>query len=218
MLTVNIPKQVMPLFARLGTMPENEFDALESALGSATPNLRTEKFVEHVKNLVSGMGSETLELVDIITNLSRSSKDATVTIEELAKSVTALVDVPANENFNPQVLEQRIIRLLSIKPLKLYARASNVQHQYEDLFFVARIISDIRTVFEPDGTKPLGAMIVHNLKITHGQTGQDRHDKFFALDNADLDILLLAIERAKEKTKSLEIIIDEAKLMYFPSK
>jgi hypothetical protein len=164
------------------------------------------------------MGSETLELVDIITNLSRSSKDATVTIEELAKSVTALVDVPANENFNPQVLEQRIIRLLSIKPLKLYARASNVQHQYEDLFFGARIISDIRTVFEPDGTKPLGAMIVHNLKITHGQTGQDRHDKFFALDNADLDILLLAIERAKEKTKSLEIIIDEAKLMYFPSK
>jgi hypothetical protein len=58
-----------------------------------------------------------------------------------------------------------------------------VQAQYEDLFFGARIMSDIRTVFEPDGTNPLGAMIVHSLKITHGKAGQyPKDDKFFALD------------------------------------
>jgi len=216
-LTVNIPEQAKPILGLLGTMHDQDFEAISAALTGAPANLRAEKFMGQVKALVSGMRPEIADLVEIVANLSRSPRDVSVTIEELSKSVAALVFAQ-----NPQylaVLENRLISLLSIKSLKLYARASDVQHQYEDLFFGARIISDIRTVFEPDGTKPLGAMIVHNLKITHGQPDQSfRDEKFYALDDADLDILQEAIKRAREKAKSLEVIIDQAKLTYFPSK
>jgi hypothetical protein len=138
---------------------------------------------------------------------------------ELAASVTGEVLKRKGEHPDPVILEGRLAALLGIQSLKLWAKASDVQHQYEDIFFGARIISDIRTVFESDGVKPLGAMVVHNLEIKSGRGGfHQSHDKFYALDNADLDILEQVIQRAKNKTASLENIIKQSNLTYFQSK
>lgn len=222
MLTVNIPDQVKPLIERLATMPGEEFDAIMAALNTAPPNLRVETFNGQVKELLAGKGPEVADLVDIIMGLSRSPRDSSVTVEELAASVASEVLKRKGEHpGDPKLLEGRLSALLGIQSLKLYARANEVQHQYGEVFFGARIISDIRTVFEPDGTKPLGAMVVHNLKITsgHGPFHQQHHDHFFALDNADLEILQRVIERAKDKTVSLEgIIKNQPNLTYFQSK
>ena len=219
MLTVNIPDQAQSLIQRLETMPEEEFEAIRVALGAAPPNLRLDTFNQQVKKILSERYPEIADLVDVITGLSRSSpRDASVSIEELAASITAEVLKRKGEHPNPALLEGRIAVLLGIPPLKLWAKASNVQHQYEEIFFEARIISDIRTVFEPDGTTPLGAMVVHNLKITSADGRHQYHDHFFALDNADLEILQSVIQRAKEKTESLETIIRKSDLTYFQSK
>jgi hypothetical protein len=200
-------------------MTEEEFEAIRSALSTAPPNLRLETFNEEVKKVLSEKIPEIADLVDIITGLSRSPRDTSVTVEELAASVTAEVLKRKGEHPDPALLERRLTALLGIQSLKLWAKASDVQHQYADIFLGARINSDIRTVFESDGVKPLGAMVVHNLEIRSGRGNfHQMHDRFFALDNADLDVLQQVIQRAKEKTVSLETIIKESHLTYFQSK
>lgn len=219
MLAVNVPDQAKPLFERLALMPEEEFDAISNALNTAPPNLRPEKFSVEVKNILPGV-NQIVDLVEAVVGLSRSSRDSSVTVDELVNAVAeaVLAKKKSQPPTDPAVLVHRLTTLLNIKSVKLYARASNVQHQYENIFLSARIISDIRTVFESDDTQPLGAMVVHNLKITSLNGGEHQQNKFFALDNLDLDLLQQCIDRAREKTKSLEKIIEESRLTYFPSK
>jgi hypothetical protein len=220
MLAVDIPEQAKPLIERLAVMPKEEFEAFRNALSTAPPNLRLETLNEEVKKLLLEKFPKIAELVDIITGLSRSPRDASVTVEELAASVAAAVlKRKGQQPPDTALLESRLAALLGIPSLKLWAKASDVQHQYEEIFFGARIISDIRTVFESDGVKPLGAMVVHNLEITSGRGGYHQlHDRFFALDNKDLEILQQVIERAKAKTLSLEHFIKQSQLTYFESK
>jgi hypothetical protein len=218
MLTVNIPDQAKPVIERLAVMTEDEFEAIRAALSTAPPNLRLETFNEEVKKFLSEKIPDIADLVDVVTSLSRSPRDASVSIEEIAASVTREVLRRKGEHPDPALLQKRLISLLDIPSLKLWAKASDVQHQYEEIFFAARILSDIRTVFGPDGIKPLGAMVVHNLKISSVGGRHQQHDQFFALDNADLELLQDAIQRAKDKTASLEGIIKQSNLTYFQSK
>jgi hypothetical protein len=99
----------------------------------------------------------------------------------------------------------------------IYSAANDIQHQYDNLFSSARIISDIRTIFDPNGSDPVGALIVHNLQIRYSN-GNEFKEAFFALDNADLSVLRKALERAETKTVSLESVIRKAELKYFESK
>lgn len=221
MLAVDIPEQAKPLIERLAVMPEEEFEAFRNALSTAPPNLRLETLNEEVKKLLLNKFPKIAELVDVITGLSRSPRDASVTVEELAASVAAVVlkQKPQEPPGDTALLESRLTALLGIPSLKLWAKASDVQHQYQEIFWAARIISDIRTVFESDGVKPLGAMVVHNLEITSGRGAYyQTHESFFALDNKDLDLLIEVVERAKAKTLSLERIIKQSELTYFESK
>jgi hypothetical protein len=218
MLTVNMPDQAQSLIERLGLMPKEAFEALRAALGTAPPNLRIDTFNEQVKKLVSGIMPEMADLVDVITQLSRTPRDASVSVEELASSIVGEILKRKGEHPDPALLESRLSALLGIPSLKLWAKASNVQHQYEEIFSAARIISDIRTVFEADGVTPLGAMVVHNLKITSIDGRHQFHDRFLALDNADLEILQEVLQRARGKAGSLEGIIMKSGLTYFQSK
>ncbi|MEP7353629.1 MAG: hypothetical protein ABI824_10400 [Acidobacteriota bacterium] len=222
MLTVNIPEQARALLERLATMPEEHFEALRSALSAASPNLRLNIFNRQVKSLLSGKAPELSDLVGVITGLSRSPRDESVGVNELAASVAAEVlknKASGNPDPNPGsvLLVARLVILLGIQSLKLWAKASNVQHQYGEIFADARIISDIRPVFEPEGTTPMGAMVVHNLKMSSTDGRGELRERFFALDSADLDILQAVIQRAKDKTASLDQIIERSNLTYFHS-
>jgi hypothetical protein len=99
----------------------------------------------------------------------------------------------------------------------LSARASDVQHEYEHLFQSARILSDVRPLFNQSGTEMEGAMVVHNLKITYFQAGEYM-EVFISLDNADLSSLRKVVERAEVKTMALEALIAKGGVPYFDSK
>ena len=157
MLTVNIPDEAKFRLVLLAVMSDQIFDGISIALNRASPNLRQEKFTEQFKSAATGMSAEIAELLDVIIHLSRSYRDASVSVEELASGVASIISAPEKykDTFDPRILERRLLALLSIQSLKLYARAADVQAQYEDLFFGARIISDIRTVFELTEQVPL---------------------------------------------------------------
>src|ERR1019366_7687810 len=68
----------------------------------------------------------------------------------------------------------RLASLLSVESMTLSARAAEIQHDYDKVFASASIISDIRSVFAISSVEPVGAMIVHNLKLTYFEEGRIR--------------------------------------------
>lgn len=107
-------------------------------------------------------------------------------------------------------LRARLRRLLSIDSLELVAKAHNVLLEHERTFFSARVVTDIRSVFrEQIEGSPSAAMIVYMLNLEFYHSGQK--DKLsIALDNKDIEILMNALNRAKDKSTSLESVMSAA--------
>jgi hypothetical protein len=73
----------------------------------------------------------------------------------------------------------------------------------------AKIVTDLRPVFDKPGERPLGAIITHTLKIVHHESGEHK-ELFFALDADDVLNLKRIAERALEKMSSLKDFIKSA--------
>ncbi len=227
MVTVNIPEPAKAIIEHLGSMSDAEVSVVKARMEEVPLSLRVERYAEQLKGLVEKETPEIQDVVQVVASLTFAPRDPSITAEVFARAVASTVvarkgheaEDPKKKAARMKILEARLRDLFSTPTLKMYSRASDVQHQYEHIFTDARIMSDIRTVFEPesDVSKPIGAMIVHNLKVTY-ISNYGHRDSYFALDNADLLILQKAVERAIAKTSTLEGIIKKSNLRYLESK
>jgi hypothetical protein len=109
--------------------------------------------------------------------------------------------------------EGRLIGLLTIAPLGIASKATILKTEYERRFCTARILTDARPVYINAPSGPPGAMmIMHNLRITfHDDTGEMR-EVYITMDDADLTTLRGLLERAEEKTGSLQSVFAAANI------
>lgn len=221
MPSISIPEPFRPALERIGAMPEPEFERLYKALTEAPPNLNLEVVVENTRASLGGESPEVREIIQAITSLSAAFLGGGLPLDEFVSDVARSVvrrrlGSPAKK-IDPEEFKKRLVALLSIDSVRQAARANDVQHEYENLFSSARILSDIRPIFDEGGQNPHGAVIVHNLKLTFFRAGH-YSELFVGMDNADLKVLQRAIERAVIKTDALERLIQNTDLKYFESK
>jgi len=103
-------------------------------------------------------------------------------------------------------LQTRLIELLSIAALKVDAKAAVLLRDGERRYCHAKILSDIRPVFDDDdlSKKPAGAVITHLLKLAYHVNEAEHKDIYVLLDTDDLESLREVINRASEKNKTLQ--------------
>jgi hypothetical protein len=84
---------------------------------------------------------------------------------------------------------------------------------HERVYLESRILTDIRTVFKEYKEQPIGAVVVHNLKITYRQNDNEK-EFFVALDGSDLLNLSQEIARAETKAKEIKMLLEKAEITY----
>lgn len=126
------------------------------------------------------------------------------------------LDVP--EEARP-TLRARLGDLLEASQLARAAKSYELATAYEHDLHVARIISDIRPVFDDEvGAAPVGAVIVHQLELRVFEDGRSRTFYASMLDE-DLDRLEQQVKRAREKSDLLGGIVRQAQLpLHHPDK
>ncbi len=217
---IHIPKSGHVAFRKLIDLTAPEFDALLDAVAHTPPAASPDLFWKHVAEKVSNIPPKTVEnIVDELFSLNYARENWSLSVEEFAKTL-ADAAVSQSPKKTPITTDEkntlliRVTRLLELKAsLTITSKALDVLTDAERLFFTAKILTDVRPVFDEDGKNVEGAVIMHNLRIHYGQDNEHR-DFFVALDTSDIKELRSVLDRADKKAESLQALLGRAKVSY----
>ena len=214
MQTTAMPDWVVSSLAKLGNMPEKEFDALLRALARGTPTLSTSSVAKSVAEN-SKLDTEDADvLLHALIGLAGMRYAQEVSGSELASRVAASPDIE-RKGVDSKTLTDRIARLLDGAPLRLLGKARDLSSEHAHIFLDARFLTDIRPIFgtETDG-QPEGALLCHTLKVEFIRDHGNVEHFYLALDEDDLDKLNDLISRAKQKAASLRLVLSRVDITH----
>lgn len=119
----------------------------------------------------------------------------------------------ADDNSKGEFVE-RVATLLKSKQIYYAAKSNQLLYEYQNVLLGARIVSDVRPVFDTnlDGAINAG-MIIHNLHLHYQKDEESPHtDIFLALDLEDIKSLQEVLARAEKKELAIRAFIDKAGL------
>ncbi len=165
----------------------------------------------------SGLDTHDVEvLIEGLTELLAAGRAHDLSVRDSAIQVARALETQDAES-KVSGLANRITELLHCSPIQLLGKALDIGSEHERLFLDARIVSDLRPIFGDDvDALPEGVLVRHTLKIE--LIHEDSFGSFFVvLDEADLQMLEEIIQRAKRKSTSLRLVLEQAGLTYLRS-
>ncbi len=193
-------------------MREDDFVQLTSALRNCPIVARFPLLSSGVASKVKTLNNREIddilmELFSLAPSLSEPEMPVDKTASELVDAMRASemedLKLPPEEEAK---FKSRITTLLSIPSVNMSAKASRVRTDYPNVFYDARILSDVLPIFDKPGAKPIGEIINHTLRIDYRSHGV--HKEFYVtLDAEDLNKLKRVFERAETKAASLKSLI-----------
>jgi hypothetical protein len=202
---LTIPKALRPALEKIRTLPDSTFQTLVSAWERPESDLPS----------VSGLPTDDADSMrDAVLELFRVRDFYTMEIPELAVDIAAGLQESAKfPGTEIPAFEDRLKKVLTIRPLAIAAKADSLKVEFERRFCTARILTDARPIYiDKPSAQPDAVMITHTARITyHDDTGEMR-EVYIMMDNDDLATFRELIDRAEEKTKSLQAVFAAANI------
>lgn len=208
MPALNLTASTRSGLAIVRDVPDSAFSALLADLERSPdsiptiPNLSPEdaaQFKESLDSMYAVRAYHDVPLEEFVDDISESFK--------------------FNKELEPQVepsFRERLSKLLNIAPLRVSAKATLLHAEYEHAFCTARILTDIRPIYD-NGVKgrPSGAIIMHTLKLSyHEGASGDLGAIYISMGSDDILELQRVLERATDKTTSLRGVLANGQLRY----
>jgi hypothetical protein len=147
---------------------------------------------------------ESREIVATLLSLYSARTRNDITVDSFVTDLLAAAkSLQAKEGQSQETLHKTLKDLLSVRPLSMISKARGIHTDHENTFCTVRIITDLRAVFDVDvKLKPVGFVIAHILNLGYHHAG--KHTRLhIAMDKVDIDNLILALQRAKDKAATL---------------
>lgn len=207
-----IPQSYRAGLAKIKSLSPEAVGALANALGVA----QISDFAK-LSSVVESMAQVSPEEAAAIVTSMRSlylikAMAETATPDLVAMLMTAMQmtggNVALSESEKPAFAE-KLTRLLSISSIERSGKIEQLKADHQNIFEDAKILTDLRPVFDKPGEKPVGAIIAHTLKIVTHDSGEHK-ELYVSLDSEDILTLKRTAERALEKMASLKGFIKSA--------
>ncbi len=218
-MPLQIPSPYASPIAKIVKLSNEAVEELIRALAAAPVSRDAKDATANIAQAVPSISVEDLGgIVDALYALYRvmefSDSQMPVFVSDLVEGIRRIShpDLAGTRLDDLGGLRERFERLLSIGRLKALSKAFRLQREGERLYCEAKVLSDMRPVFEGDGSiRPDHAVITHTLKIEYHE-GAEHREFFVVLDNEDLVALRGVIERATLKDATLRRLLKEANL------
>lgn len=206
MPALNLTPSTRSGLATVRDLPESVFNAIVSALERSPDSIPS----------VQTLSSQDMEsLKDAIDAMYAVRAYHGVPLEEFVDDI--LESLEFEKEIEPSAaapMRARLIAILNIAPLRVSAKAALLHAEYEHSFCSARILTDIRPIYD-NGVKgpPSGAIIMHTLKLSYHEGAKgELSEIYFSMGSDDILELQRALERATDKATSLRGVLESAKL------
>ncbi len=219
MPSISVPDAYQSGVDALVHITDDQFSQLLSALKAAKPSLFSTGLASQVAPSINGLKSrEVRRIVESLVAMYAVRIRLGISSSEFASGISAAIDDFEEASFSEEDklrLAERLTQLLTQllemeKSLGITSKANDVLTEHEHTFCSARVLTDIRPIFQSDlASPPSEAVVVHTLKIAYHQDRE--HKEFYvALDSDDIQMLKSAIERAELKDRSAKSLLDKA--------
>ena len=153
---------------------------------------------------------ESREIVATLLSLYTARTGNDITVDSFVTDLLAAAkSLQAGEGQSPETLHRTLKDLLSVRPLSMISKARGIHTDHENTFCTVRILTDLRAVFDVDvKQEPVGFVMAHVLKVGYHHAGKHTSLRI-AMDKMDIDNLILALQRAKEKAATLSRTSEE---------
>ena len=219
---ITIPEEAYPAIQKLAHLSAEEFPAFLNALERSKPAATPRFFWKHVAEHVPEISGSTIKMiVNELFSMNYAFEDIDdLSTAELAQSVAEAAFAEQSEEFpineaDRDILKDRLEKLFLLKTAAfgLTSKAVGLLTDADRLFYTARILTDVRPIFNEEGDEVQATVIMHNLVLHYGEN--DKHKDFFiTLDTNDVKVLREVLDRADNKAKALESLMKRSGISY----
>src|SRR5260370_19616168 len=119
-------------------------------------------------------------------------------------------DLAVSDDDKPAVTA-KLTSLLGLNTLERASKIEQLKADHHSIFYDAKILTDLRPVFDQPTEQPIGAIVTHTLKIIFHEAGEHK-ELYFALDADDVLTLKKIADRAADKMSSLQNVLKTANI------
>ncbi|MDO8042296.1 hypothetical protein [Janthinobacterium sp. SUN137] len=218
-MNIRIPKNRWEALVRLADMSADAVKILFAELAKVPPQKFGPDLPDQIAESLKGSGIENVSVIadtlfSLIPLLISSGKPVNEVVEELLNAIRN--QAPSGKNLEEDKIEQlraNLQKLLRVPSIYMGAKATSVLTDNQSNFLSARILTDVRPVFELESTDVAAAVILHNLKISFASQGDSEREFFVSMDAVDVQSLISTLQRAQQKADKLQKIFNETNLL-----
>ena len=216
MTRYSIPRQFIKGFENIIKLSEEQVSLFADALKEQKPGENLKNVFEKTKGFLNSFSEQDIHgmisaMVSIVEIFEKAKRNIDVFTTDFSDSYLASsADYTAEDR---EVLKRHLsILLAGYDSVRITAKAQDIILSNKHNFSNARIISDIRIVFDEqvNDNKKI-AVVVHNLKLEYSEDAENK-EFFISLDLSDLKELKRVIDRAILKD---EVIRENKHLLEF---
>lgn len=208
---VDIPKEYEQGIVVIKSLSDSDVDRIVGVLKDASPSSDPTDIAAMLRpSLPEISDADIKKFAETLHSLYSFRSHSDVSADEFAVDLSEAT----KENGNPKVrttdphelaaLERKLKSLLKIRPLSILSKAQGLQYDFANIFWDAKVISDIRPVWDREATKPPeGIVITQTLKLEYHYVG-GHGEIYVCLDKDDIERLISVLEQAQDKMNTLK--------------
>lgn len=211
MPALEIPKKYERGFAVIKSLSDSDVDQVLETLKTASPRSEPADVLPSLRarlpELSEDDGQKFLEaLYSLYSFRSRSDAPIDEFVGDLSEAIreSENKDVQTSDPDELAMLGSRLRSLLTVRSLSIQSKARVLRTDFANIFLDAKIISDIRPVWDGNvKDPPEGAVVTQTLKLEYSHI-DGPGELYLYLDKEDIELLISALTRAKQKMSTLE--------------
>jgi len=205
---LRIPKQHQPALNKLLSLSRENFENLETAARKVKPVLAIDTMAAEIASAVGLTEKEAEDILYFLTSMLLVREDRGQEVDEFVEGLMSDEDIRKLDG-DLEGFREFISRALTIDTLRLVARGLLVMAERERHYCKAKVLTDIRPVFEFDVAKtPSTVVLAHTLKLSYHETDLETRDFYVALDSRELRELKEHLDRALAKEGSITSFLE----------
>jgi hypothetical protein len=172
----------------------------KSIIGDLLSSRQLERLLQNIAQDGATLvpGPKIGEVTDLLLSLAMvaRTREACTLVSDLGEALERAEQMTSDDEW--EALRSSLEQLLSNDALLRVGKAVQLQYEHSNILTDAQVITDVRPVFNREGTVPLAGLVCQTLRIAYVSEG-NREQIALALDRADVELLAKECARALRK-------------------